>query len=244
VPVPPEEPAKVAGPIIGIGWTLHYEMYFYFVFAVSLMLWRRRATLIASAFILLTLVVVKFLGSGAGAFQFYGRSVALEFLLGMAAHHVWKRLPSNSQKPEAFRWGFLFSVVAALVALPAGEIVLRNGLGSRIVMLGLPAFLLVISVLGLERMFRVRFVSRPILVASEATYMLFLTHEYVLVPVARRMSGIDGAARILVAIVTMASAVILAVAAHRFFERPIMAWLKVRLLSTREGLQVGAFGPP
>lgn len=82
-------------PIVVVGWTLNYEMFFYLLFALSLFAPRPFPTLIAVLALLVGIGFIhKFDGQVGNA---YTNPRLLEFALGAAIGHVWARHPPTWQ---------------------------------------------------------------------------------------------------------------------------------------------------
>jgi len=76
-------------PILGLGWTLEYELFFYGCFAVAL-LYPKRAALTGFATLFLLLVTLGAIFPHAPtAMVFWSRPVILEFLAGVVIAHVY-----------------------------------------------------------------------------------------------------------------------------------------------------------
>lgn len=124
--------SHVMQPVLEPGWTLNYEMFFYAVFALTLLLKDSlRIPAIAIFFICLTL-----LGRATEGNQwasFYCRPIILEFVLGMAIARFGLRLPVISVP---------VGVTAMIVLLPMGI--------DRFFALGIPAALIVAGALTYE----------------------------------------------------------------------------------------------
>ena len=75
-------------PILGVGWTLNFEMYFYIVFAVALWINRRLAPLIVTAFL-----IAVFYSDGTVCTLFichyYSHDYIHYFLAGVALFYIW-----------------------------------------------------------------------------------------------------------------------------------------------------------
>jgi peptidoglycan/LPS O-acetylase OafA/YrhL len=102
----------------------------------------------------------------------------------------------------------------------------------RFIAAGIPAFALVSSALILERIYGVAIKSRVIYLLGESSYILYLIHPYIVytilrlaVPNADQLSPAAIAALICSLI---AISVIIAIAIHEWFEKPIMAMLRAR----------------
>jgi exopolysaccharide production protein ExoZ len=102
LPIPP--PTGAAGPVIGVGWTLNYEMFFYCAFAVALLL-SRTIGLQLVFLVLGALVIIGSLLQPANLFLSFATDwLLLDFLLGMAI--AW-RLLSRGPISLASRYAFL-----------------------------------------------------------------------------------------------------------------------------------------
>src|SRR5207253_7271533 len=70
-------------PLLQVGWTLNFEMFFYLAFAAALVV-RRTAAVAAISLLFAALVAIGFTGSEWPVwFEFFSRPVILEFCFGM-----------------------------------------------------------------------------------------------------------------------------------------------------------------
>lgn len=120
-------------PILEPGWTLNYEMFFYVIFAFSLLL-KESYRFVAVAAILALLVIAGLTVEGGVLLEFYCRPIIIEFAMGMAIAKFGIRLP--------------------IFALPVGfalMIILQSVAMDRIYLLGIPAMMIVASALSAEQ---------------------------------------------------------------------------------------------
>lgn len=75
-------------PVLGVGWTLNFEMYFYLVFASALWISRRFAPLISVAFIYAVFVLDRH-GYGGFLAHYYSHDYIHYFLAGIALFYIW-----------------------------------------------------------------------------------------------------------------------------------------------------------
>jgi exopolysaccharide production protein ExoZ len=120
-------------PIVEPGWTLNYEMFFYAIFALSL-LTQQAHRFAAIAFSFTLLVLLGLTSEWPDIFEFYSRPIIIEFLLGMALANYKIKMP--------------------MIAAPIGFF-LMFGMQSlqleRVFSLGLPAMLIVSGSLSTEK---------------------------------------------------------------------------------------------
>ncbi|NVB79447.1 MAG: acyltransferase [Kofleriaceae bacterium] len=226
-------------PTLGGGWTLNYEMYFYVVFSVALLLSRRWATAITCGALLVVVTVVSVMGLRSSAVaSFYGNPIVVEFMLGMIAFHLVRAAETSAwwRQPRAWmRYLLLLTVVGGMVCLAFSELLFgaaRNWLTS-----GIPAFFVVLSALLLERLYDAKITNRTLVLVGDASYVLYLIHVYVLYGVLRAVLGTPHLSELsgqLVSFVLMGLCTVPAVLIYRYYELPILRVLKARLLPRKE----------
>jgi exopolysaccharide production protein ExoZ len=196
-------------PILEVGWTLQFEMFFYVVFAGCLLL-QRRTAVVALGICLATMVLAGLSGLFSAAVKTYWASpLNLEFFAGAVAGLAFVE-----------RWRF--SKITALACILAGAVGLayvRNApvvVGTlRIIQYGLPVALIFIGcVLG-------RWGAMPRSLAAianllgDASYAIYLTHPLTIILIAERIPML----------VTAIAAIAIGIAIHLLLERPTSRWL-------------------
>ncbi len=166
----------LVNPLVPPGWTLNYEMYFYVLVAFCIPIFRPRlATLAASALMVAIGATLRWKESGPIA-AFYADSIIGEFCLGVAAFWLWQWNPTV--RPVA---GVLTSLILlsglALILSEYFHVEARIPTG-RFAAFGLPALVLVLSSLFLERSRKIA--SRALLLVGDASYSLYLSHMFVI----------------------------------------------------------------
>lgn len=161
-------------PLIPVGWTLNYEMFFYTCLALALFMHRGAARYIVVAGFVAALGLVGFgLKFDGVLLNFYTRPILIEFALGILLGLLFGRLPRLS--PTAAQYGKV--VLGALVALLATSGV-AHAEGQRVLVAGASSLCIVGTALTLER--NGRFVrSRLVLLVGDASYAIYLTHIFV-----------------------------------------------------------------
>jgi exopolysaccharide production protein ExoZ len=75
-------------PILGVGWTLNFEVYFYLVFSLALWINRRLAPVISAVFIY-TVFALDQRGYGGFLTHYYSHDYIHYFLAGIALFYLW-----------------------------------------------------------------------------------------------------------------------------------------------------------
>ncbi|MBU7579799.1 MAG: acyltransferase, partial [Porphyrobacter sp.] len=173
IPFWPEGGGLRPVPFLWVGWTLFYEMVFYFWFGLFVS-WRREAALMAVAAVLGAMVIAGFWVPPDNAILFVAtRPISLMFLVG-AGLALWRE--GGGRAPPAIRWLALLAIVPVLASVPVPAEVEAMGFDV-LLWCALPAFLLAFAVLaGPLAVPAPAFIDR----AGDVSYAIYLLH----VPVA------------------------------------------------------------
>lgn len=228
--------APGVNPILAVGWSLNYEMYFYVLFALSLAVSRRHAGAICAALILAIMAIVHLWVPSGTVLRFYGRPVVLEFVFGIALFEAWRLMPRTAS--VAPRRGALVAgamLLAALAVLLAGGLPIAT-LG-RASVLGVPAAAIVGSALLLEGRYRLALTNSVVLLLGEASYVLYLIHDFVIYGFTRLVFRGSPhwpiAAKLALFVPAIAIAAAIAVALHLWIEKPVLAALRRRFIGAQ-----------
>ena len=131
-------------PMLKLGWTLNYEVFFYLAFALFIA-WRRPARIAALALVFVTFVLLApHVPRSDAPLIFWGNAIVFEFLAGCILADLFLR-GAFARLPRPF-----------LVVLGAAGIVLLTTTGfvefgvHRALSSGLPAAMIVVAAVGLE----------------------------------------------------------------------------------------------
>jgi peptidoglycan/LPS O-acetylase OafA/YrhL len=224
-------------PTLTGGWTLNYEMYFYVTFAIALAFSRTWATAIAATALALIVAVVNATTLDASPVaHFYGYPIVFEFVFGMLAFHVMRHAEKAGWRERVPRLQRAILVVIACIAL--GLLLTRviSDVGPRWMSNGIPAFFLVLAAVMLERLHGLKITNSLGVLIGNASYVLYLSHAYVVYGVirlgigTRHIAELPGQA-IVFGLMILASLV--AIAIHLFVEKPLLGALKGPLLRAR-----------
>jgi exopolysaccharide production protein ExoZ len=205
-------------PLLLQGWTLNFEMFFYLLFGLGLLLPRALRLWVLAGLLGLAVVAGTLRLSAGPLYLTYTDPILLEFLFGLGLAALLPRLPL----PPA--------LCAALIAAAAAAFVLEtwtgwNG-GPRVLAYGLPAAALIAGLVGLEPLIHRR-PNRTLALIGDASYSLYLSHPFVLKGVAIGLSAAGLRASdsvpvaLLFAVVATAAALVFAIASYRLLERPL-----------------------
>ncbi len=232
--VPYVDRAGEIHPVLFIGWTLNYEMFFYVLFAAGLLIRGTTPRLIALSIVLAALVVVGFAADPDGAIgRTYTSPLLLEFGAGLWLHRLWQ----GSSDPHAGVRNRMFALLvmgAAALALVMGA-TLWPAIPD-IVKWGFPAFAIVASALMLER--GDGRAGHPMLLRlGEASYAIYLIHPFVIkalsVLAGRFFRDATPAMQAFIMLATLIIVGVVGVALHLFVEQPLLKALRRRFFARR-----------
>jgi len=168
--IPWRAPDGRVWPVLGQGWTLQYEMFFYLLFAVGL-LTPRRVQLAAINIALIGLSCISLAApSDDPVLHTYTDPILLEFLAGIWLAVVWRsgRLPLHAGAPLLTAGILAFAAVALAEIDPQGF--------PRLLFWGAPAWMLVAGCLALEERLPK---SRIGVALGDASYSIYLFHAFI-----------------------------------------------------------------
>jgi len=163
-------------PILGVGWSLNYEMFFYLIFTIFLPL-RRMWALTAIATTLVAVVLL-----GIFTYQwFLSSTVILEFGYGILLGIVFRKNASGL----SFRFAPIFNRSLFLGGFALlGLLLTHFGFPSDLIrgfLVGIPSLLIVLGTLGWED----HRIPNGLIRLGNASYSLYLTHFFIGVAIAR-----------------------------------------------------------
>lgn len=209
-------------PVYGLGWTLNYEMFFYLLFALAVMLPIRQAIAAVIGALLAFVAAGWLMQPVAAHWRFWTDPILLEFAFGVVAGALYL---SPFKPGRGAGLALLVLGVVLFVALNiTGE---KPGGWARLWMAGLP---LAMAMAGTVFAFPQGSTGLSLLeTLGDASYALYLFHPIVI----RTQSLAGGAANVPAGwgyvLVALVASAVLAVAIYRMFERPVTRFLQQRI---------------
>lgn len=223
--VPYKDAAGNFYPLLGVGWTLNLEMYFYALFAISLKLNQKSAPIITGILIASVAAISTFLPSE--VIKFYGKLEVFYFILGMGCYYLWKATQEVSPNYRRFYLTFAMIVAVFWVIWNLTPYALSGSIPSDIINL-IFAPLVIMAALWNHSAGN-QFASKWVAVLGGASYSIYLFHSYVmetLRPVGAKWEILDTAAPVGL-VIGMVLSTLLGIAAHKWIEQPLANYLKI-----------------
>ena len=232
-------------PLLFIGWSLNYEMFFYLALAIGLLIHKRYAAWLGAAIVILTMLTCIPFASVNTAAQFYSRELVLEFILGILSYYLCRTIPDRTAL--RLRVPALLVCIASALALIAIQGYFHSSIvvaaHSRTLTLGVCSFFLVTSASLLSQAgWDTRLTS--LVLIGDASYILYLIHPYCEYFLDRVFSAhyrwlkSDTATG---AFLGVSVSILLAVLIHLYCERPTVRFLNRNFGGKRKSTE---FAPP
>ncbi len=218
--VPHRNPGDLSlSPLLKLGWTLNYEMFFYLVFSSTLLV-APRLRIPGLIAIFIALVATGWLiKPRAPILAVYTNSIVLEFVFGTLVGYAFAT-------GRLFRIGHKMAWALIASGLVAGFMLSPYfGIVDRVIIYGLPAALVLSGCAALEAMGGV--CEHPLLrLVGDSSYSIYLAHLYGVVFLLRFAwpllgVGILGIWWVAFIFVGIASAVAIGILSYLFLERPL-----------------------
>ena len=164
-------------PLLFVGWSLNYEMFFYLVIAISLVLTHSFKQLFINSTILIlgSYLYLGFFLDDLVLNKFFGENFVFEFILGMGCYAIY----SSKKLKNIPNFYFLLIVFAAFLIMALASI--YHLTYPRIVGYGIPSALLVLSLVCLESAIpKDSFFSNFFLKIGDASYAIYLSHFFII----------------------------------------------------------------
>ncbi len=184
-------PYEIAGaiqPIVRVGWTINYEMFFYVIFFVSMKISHKYRGLICSAILMVLAMAGTFADLPTVFLKFYCHELLVEFVFGMVSFYVCKIIFEAISKQKEKKMKAPLCVVGILVAVLCFWFLIsdRNNIDvtyfSRVINLGIPAFILFIATFTVGCIVKV---PKWLSFTGDISFSLYLLHYYPIMLISR-----------------------------------------------------------
>ena len=213
-------------PVLPVGWTLSYEMYFYLVFAITMLLSRSLFLPVIALWMLGSVLIGVVWDLPQPVLKVVTSPLLVEFLMGCLIG-VWYKTGANVSVRVAYR------VVTVAVLFFLAMIVSSKSQMPRVVAWGVPAALLIYGLVFLEKQGALK-VPQFLVVLGNSSYSLYLSHLFAIHGVLNIWLKFIGKAYFDVfTFVVFAASLILAYISYRIVEMPAINILGARYRSYR-----------
>lgn len=215
----PYEHSGILQPLLGVGWTLNYEMFFYLIFWIVIKInHSKRGEIMVAVSVILVLINCLF--ELPLPFSFWMDGILLEFSYGIILFMLYEKY-SGKVMIKSRRIATIVCWITALTGATCMELAVLTGI-SREISAGFVAWITIAIVLfcGQNASF-----PKAVLYIAEISYVLYLTHIYPVRLIETIIKCSDNYKMLLV-VVSIIIAVLCAAAWNQVVEKKIQSWLK------------------
>jgi exopolysaccharide production protein ExoZ len=210
-------------PVLGVGWTLNFEMYFYVVFAVAILISRTFAPLIAAG-IVYAVIKLNDVGVDNWLIKFYSHDYIHYFLHGITLFYIWWFTKDHLKKcPIWIRLPVIITCSLVVVVAYGSQFIppLRESDNVGVFPVLLVAAAIFAASAGTDMTWR------PLALLGDASYAIYLTHT--LTMGAFRHSSMPAWKESLwSALLILIIATVVGILVHLYIETPILSWIRKR----------------
>jgi exopolysaccharide production protein ExoZ len=220
--IPVMSPWGSIEPTLPVGWTLNFEMLFYSIFALAIVLGAARIKFCVLIFALI--FAAAHYSPSSTLLSFYAQSIVFEFVFGMCiAQTIFPKTESR-----ALWWGILSLIVACFF------IFLMNWSEGtdRLIRWGLPAALLVFAAVWLEPQISRLKIAERLSFLGDASYSIYLSHTFAVPGSILLLRKIDVENTWVIFAVVMAISVVAGCVSYLVIEKPMGRFFKRIFFST------------
>lgn len=208
-------------PVLFLGWSLNFEMLFYGIMALAMVMSQRHRIELATLMVCVLVVTGMLVQTSFVPVMFYMQPIILEFVLGVAAYVVYSRLSERS-----LVWSVAWRRVLTGIGIITASMVMImvdvavEPLTRPLIWGGCGFVIVTASLLGWRDVEMPRWLVR----IGDSSYSLYLLHPYVIqaIVVILRKALIDtGDVNIVTTIVAPVACVGVAIMMYTYVERPL-----------------------
>jgi exopolysaccharide production protein ExoZ len=228
-------------PLLFIGWSLNYEMFFYLALAIGLLFSKKRAVWLGGVIVLATMLACAPFAAHNVFARFYSREISLEFLFGILSYYLCRATPEPVARK--LRLPALFVCIACALLLIAEQGYfppLSYPFNAwRILSLGPLSFLLVTCASLLSQADWDTRLTWLVLI-GDASYILYLIHAYCEYSLDRFFGAHHAWLKretACGALIGVSFSILAAILVHLYAERPTVRYLNRRFGGKRKSTE-------
>ncbi len=209
-------------PLVRVGWTLNYEMFFYVVLWVAMFINRKRRAVIASAMLICLVIAGKLFDISNDIWVFWTDSILIEFIFGMLSYEILRRGVAEYAANSKIKRFLLLGV--AVLCYVFMWIVRQNSMFEsvdRCIVYGIPAFVLFVAAFIAGYKLNI---PKPLVFLGDISYSVYLIHYFVI----RFYDNLAGGT-IIGAIVAIVLSIGLGAVSYYIFEKKLNKYLRLKL---------------
>ncbi len=229
-------------PVLFLGWTLNYEMFFYLIFSLSMAVNHKRRAVVASVLLVAIVFAGQWVPDHPVPFRFFSRPIILEFAFGMICYELFTSTARHRMRNRSIASRLLWTLAGAIFIVcmllatnfsPFEEPVIQWGVFAALsfycVLCGLSGVILPVWVVAI----------------GDASYSLYLFHTFV-IQLFTKFTGAfsgTGALAYFMAVMVIVLCCVMSVLSYKYLERPLTEFLRRRFVDRAVATDAGVQCP-
>jgi len=170
---------NILEPMLIQGWTLNYEIFFYFCVSISIIISRKKKLITTLVLFILFFAYFRyFFKESSSAFKiFFSTTLIFEFLLGVIAFYIFKFYQNIKIIPFV---PIVAAIVSYIIMIYYEVETIEPNKDLRIYFYGFPSLVLVLSLCFLEKFFTNNNWMKILLNIGHASYSIYLSHIFII----------------------------------------------------------------
>lgn len=193
-------------PFLTVGWTLNYEMLFYLLVSLVILISRERFIPLISFCIIFS---YEYLKPSLSLMPFYGNGMTLEFLLGIFIADFYKNGYISNIRPQVL---ILFAFASILF-------IYNQSVDHDVIYTGVPCAIIVASFVGLESIIKDSLPTRLVIKLGNYSYSTYLCHIIIICALTRIENKFINQ-KDMIMILTVPLTLLVSILSYKFVEQP------------------------
>ena len=239
-----------SGPILSLGWSLNYEMFFYFTMFICIVLVpnKKYLSIICSLFLIVLTILLNFIQTDNFILNFYQKGLFPEFIFGIVLFHCYhyflvrnKTISSATGINIFYTISLSFIAVSSIVFLSLSCIFHWHISSNSNIQVGIPALILVAAFIALESKINGNNILVKLsLLLGDASYVMYLFHPFFIFFLQRIMFPALGLqhsnfiVELLKLFISLSITAIASVYIYKYMDNPIQIYLRKKLLNKKQ----------
>ena len=203
-------------PVLAVGWTLNVEMYFYVVFALTLLLAKKYFLATISFILIFGVLIFNILNVSFPYFLMIGKPILLEFLIGVYIGYLYR-------KKIILENPMIWLIISLIVIL--GTIFIHVNTVYSVIFKGVPSAILIYVLLSLEYKFGCKYCNKYLIILGNASYSIYVTHAFFYKGVIKLFGNIEPDLLILLSVFF---SILGGIFIYYAIEKPIYDFMKIK----------------
>jgi peptidoglycan/LPS O-acetylase OafA/YrhL len=240
IPYKIETKFEPSGPILGQGWTLNYEMFFYLVMSLCIVFVKNKNYLgkICALVLAVIFVVLNIIDSDIFLLEYYQNSLFPEFIYGIVLYYLYEYFRGKNRNYLLVKNTIINSVLFGLIAICSFIYLVGDGIydwhiaKNRNIYCGIPSLILVFAFLNLEAQIRKNKFINICMEIGDASYALYLFHTFMIMFFTRILftriiaNNNHLIMSVIMEIIIMFSTIIGSIIIYKIIDKPIQKFLR------------------